>query len=52
MPKYRGGGNAPAIIIARYEILDTKTDKMFTVNTRELYEKFLHKDNGRYIKAG
>ena len=36
----------------RFEILDTVTDKAFCVATRELYEKFLSKDSGRFIKAG
>ena len=52
MSGYGGGSNAPAIIIKRYELLDTKTNKPFTVQSRKLYEMFLSKDNGRYIKAG
>lgn len=51
MTDFSGRGNSPAIIIRRYEILDTKTGKSFTVNSRILYEAFLSKDSGRYMKA-
>lgn len=51
--KGRGGYASPAIICrGYYEILDKKTDKVFRVVDRDMYEKFLAKDSGRYIKAG
>lgn len=52
MPEFSGRGNSPAIIMRRYEILDTKTGRAFTVNSRKLYEIYLSKDSRRYIKAG
>ena len=35
-----------------YEILDLVTDRVIRLKDRKLYEKYLAKDSGRYIKAG
>lgn len=35
-----------------YELLDTKTGRVIRVRDPELYERYLSKDSGRYVKAG